>query len=62
MEHNKQVMPSLDSKYKVPSSTPALVTMTYKMLQKCTSFWNITKITKLLKKHAAPTIEIQDIG
>jgi deoxyuridine 5''-triphosphate nucleotidohydrolase (dut) len=46
----------------VSSTIPALVTMSSEMLQKCTGFRNITKITKLIKQHAAPTIEIQDLG
>jgi deoxyuridine 5'-triphosphate nucleotidohydrolase len=54
--------PSLHPTDRVPSSTPALVSMTSEMLQKCTGFRNIHKIMKLIKEHAAPTIDIQDLG
>jgi len=56
------IVPSLHPKDRVPSSTPALVSMTSEMLQKCTGFRNINKIIKLIKQHAAPTIDVQDIG
>jgi deoxyuridine 5''-triphosphate nucleotidohydrolase (dut) len=62
LEHDRQINPSLNPKDRVPSSAPALVSMTSEMLQKCTGFRNITKITKLLKEHAAPTIDIHDLG
>jgi dUTP pyrophosphatase len=54
--------PSLHPIDRVPSSVPALVSMTSEMLQKCTGFRNIHKIMKLIKEHAAPTIDIQDLG
>jgi deoxyuridine 5'-triphosphate nucleotidohydrolase len=54
--------PSLHPRDRVPSSVPALVSMTSEMFQKCTGFRNIHKIMKLIKEHAAPTIDIQDLG
>lgn len=59
--HSQHATPT-HSKDRVSSTVPALVTMSSEMLQKCTGFRNITKITKLIKQHAAPTIDIQDLG
>jgi dUTPase len=54
--------PSLHPQDRVNSSTPALVSMTSELFQKCTGFRNIHKIMHLIKQHAAPTIDIQDLG